>query len=336
MEHKSIKVNRGQIRDQVVEIFQDSCILKYHLHVTIIGDNGEAEKGNGRGVMLDMLTNFWQHVFDSLTVGTHEKVPSIRHDYQKNHWQAIARVLVYGYAREKYFPIRLSSAFICAVLFGEESVSDDFLLQSFQLYVSFEERDTLVAALSGNINPDDEDLLDVLSSYKCKRLVTMDNISQTINELAHQEILQKPKYIIDCFSSIVAALKVFGPFQSVDCLKEMYESKKPTPRRIVKLLQANPSTEAEHTCLDHLKRYIRSLEGSGVNQFLAFITGSDVIVHECITVSFLEHVGTEKRPIAHTCGPVLELPSTYDSYNELAEQFNYIIKNTITWGFTIA
>ena len=54
-----------------------------------------------------------------------------------------------------------------------------------------------MAALSVNINPDDEDLLDVLSSYNCKWLVTMDNISQTINELVHKESLQKPKYIID-------------------------------------------------------------------------------------------------------------------------------------------
>lgn len=192
-----------------------------------------------------------------------------------------------------------------------------------------------MAALSNNLNPDDEDLLDVLGNYKCKRIVTTDNIFQTVNELAHQEILQKPKYIIDCFSSIVAALKVFSSFQSVSCLKEMYDSKKPTPRKIVKLLIASPSSEAEHTCLDHLKRYIRSLEGSGVNQFLAFVTGSDVIVCDGLSVTFLELVGAEKRPIAHTCGPVLELPSTYQSYNELAEQFNFIIKNTITWAFTI-
>ncbi len=335
LEHRNIIVHRNLIRNEVVEIFQDPRILNSFLHVTIIGNDGNPEKGSGRGVVLDMLTNFWQHVFDSLTLGTQEKVPSIRHDYQKSHWQAIARVLVYGYVREKYFPIHLSPAFIAAALFGEESVSAEFLFDSFQLYISSEERDTLVDALSGNLSMDDDDLLDVLGNYKCKRNITKDNILQTINELAHQEMLQKPKYIIDCFASIIAVLKTFSPFQSVNSLKEMYDAKKPTPRKIVKLLRASPLSEAEHACFDHLKRYIRSLDGGRVSQFLAFITGGDVITCNSIRVTFLELTGASRRPIVHTCGPVLELPSTYQAYNELAEEFNFLIKDTLAWGFTI-
>ena len=151
MEHKNIIVHRELIRDEIVEIFQDPDILKYILHVTIIGNDGNPEKGEGRGVTLDMLTNFWQHVFDSLTVGTQEKIPSIRHDFQKNHWQAIARVLVYGSSREKYFPIRMSPAFIAAAL-------------SFRRYISSEEKETLLAALAGDLCLDDEDFLDFLSN----------------------------------------------------------------------------------------------------------------------------------------------------------------------------
>ena len=333
LEHRNIVLHRNLIRNEVVEIFQDPGILNSFLHVTMIGNDGNPEKGSGRGVVLEMLTHFWQHIFDSLTVGTQEKVPSIRHDFQKAQWQAIARVLVYGYVREKYFPIRLSAAFIAAALFGEESLSYEFLFESFKLYISSEERDTLVDAMSGNLSMDDDDLLDVLGNYKCKCDITKDNISQTMNELAHQEMLQKPKYIIDCFSSIIAVLKTFTPFQSVNSLKEMYDMKKQTPRKIVKLLQASPLSEAEHACLDHLKRYIRSLEGGKVSQFFAFVTASDVITCDSISVTFVELTGASRRPIAHTCGPVLELPSTY---NELAEEFNFLIKDTLAWGFTIA
>ena len=129
LEHRNIVLHRNLIRNEVVEIFQDPGILNSFLHVTMIGNDGNPEKGSGRGVVLEMLTHFWQHFFDSLTVGTQEKVPSIRHDFQKAQWQAIARVLVYGYVREKYFPIRLSAAFIAAALFGEESLSDEFLFE---------------------------------------------------------------------------------------------------------------------------------------------------------------------------------------------------------------
>ena len=35
------------------------------------------------GVLREMLTSFWQLVYHSLTVGTQEKVPCIRHELQK-------------------------------------------------------------------------------------------------------------------------------------------------------------------------------------------------------------------------------------------------------------
>ena len=107
-----------------------------------------------------------------------------------SHWQAIARVLVYGYVRKNYFPIHLSQAFVAATLFGEESISSEFTFHSFQLYMSCEEKETLLAALAGNLPLDDEDLWDVLSNYKCYRRITMDNITQTVNELAQKDFLK--------------------------------------------------------------------------------------------------------------------------------------------------
>ena len=143
---KQILVPREMIKDEVIEVFQDPEILSYILNVVIIGNDGKPEKGSGHGVMLDVLSSFWKHFYNSMTVGTQEKVPSIRHEHQKSHWQAIARILVYGYSREKYFPARLSPAFIAAAIFGEGSVSKDFLRRSFNLYISYEEKETLVSA----------------------------------------------------------------------------------------------------------------------------------------------------------------------------------------------
>ena len=34
-------------------------------------------------------------------------------------------------------------------------------------------------------------------------------------------------------------------------------------------------------------------------------------------------------------GPVLEVPTTYQSFNELAEEFANLISNKDPWGFTI-
>ena len=53
-----------------------------------------------------------------------------------------------------------------------------------------------------------------------------------------------------------------------------------------------------------------------------------------IEVHFVKVEGLASRPIAHTCGPVLELPSTYSNFVELREQFNNILDQK-SWGFDI-
>ena len=61
----------------------------------------------------------------------------------------------------------------------------------------------------------------------------------------------------------------------------------------------------------------------------------NVIAATEITVSFNSLDGAHHSPIACTCGPVLEVPTTYQSYNELAEEFTNLISNKEAWGFTI-
>ena len=49
------------------------------------------------GVQRHIFSRFWQTVLCSYTLGDVEKVPCIRHDLQKSHWEAIGRVLTYGF-----------------------------------------------------------------------------------------------------------------------------------------------------------------------------------------------------------------------------------------------
>ena len=52
-----------------------------------IDERGEFEKGDGRGVFSDIITEFWDLLFISAAVGTSEKVPAIRHDFQSKEWR---------------------------------------------------------------------------------------------------------------------------------------------------------------------------------------------------------------------------------------------------------
>ena len=75
--------------------------------------------------------------------------------------------------------------------FGEESLTPDFLIESFKLFVSQDEREVIEKSLAGDFVPSDGDLLDLLSSFKCYKNPTQDNIFTILHEVAHQEIVQK-------------------------------------------------------------------------------------------------------------------------------------------------
>ena len=77
----SIILYRAFLKDNLIEVFTDPEILQVNLDVTLIGDNGKEEEGKGAGVFRDSLSTFWSQFCNSLTVGTQENVPAIRHDY---------------------------------------------------------------------------------------------------------------------------------------------------------------------------------------------------------------------------------------------------------------
>ena len=68
-------------------------------------------------------------------------------------------------------------------------------------------------------------------------------------------------------------------------------------------------------------------------KFLHFCTGSDVITCDSIQITFSMLSGFERRPIARTCVPLIELPSTYESYLALAEEFHNIFRQEQAWSF---
>ena len=75
--------------------------------------------------------------------------------------------------------------------------------------------------------------------------------------------------------------------------------------------------ESEKQSFEFLKHFIKSLDQSSLKGLLKFVTGSDVVLKDEISDAFYVVNGLARRPIAHTCRPLLEVPCTYQAYNEL-------------------
>ena len=94
------------------------------------------------------------------------------------------------------------------------------------------------------------------------------------------------------------------------------------------MIEAKPSNESEKDSLGYLKQYIRGLDQSLLEKFLKFVSGSDLVTFTKINVSFTVPANEfERRPIVHTCGPLIEVPSTYNNFFELREDFSNILSH---------
>ncbi|KAK2559076.1 hypothetical protein P5673_018721 [Acropora cervicornis] len=307
----AVTLHRAFLKNAILQLFKDPKIMHYNLDITIKSLSGREEEGKGVGVIREVLTIFWNECFSSLTVGAIEKVPCVRHDYKRSEWD---------------WPCS------CLWIFcGKESLAPDCLFESFKLFISEEDRQVVDKSLGKDFDPNDDDLLEFLSSFRCYKSPTLNNIKTLMNELAFQEIVQKPGYIVDCLSLVLAALRVFPPFEG----EPFYIAKKPSPKKVIKLLSVYPQPGAEQNSFDYLKQYIKTLPSGELENPLQFLTGSNIITCENIDVTFTTLDGTTRRPVVHTCGPSLELPSTYHCYNELQEEFTALLHDKESWSFNI-
>ena len=158
----------------------------------------------------------------------------------------------------KYFPFLISNVFVTSMLFGEGLVSEDSLISSFKQYVAKDEAQILNDVLVSNKNPDNEDVINFIGRFGCRKLANSDNIRFVFLEMAHKELIQKPQYVADCWAPIC---KQWLELKEVDDIDMLFEKIRPTNRKVLDLVRpAVPITnEAEKDALDYLKRFVRGL-----------------------------------------------------------------------------
>lgn len=209
------------------------------------------------------------------------------------------------------------------MLFG--AVYSD-LTETFLPFVSCQECEVLKEALQNFSSVEMDDLLEILDNYECRRTVSTDNLPTILMEISHKELVQKLMFVIDCWRDI-AKPKLNLSYEN---LTKMYADLKPTPRKVSKLLKFPAGmTAKQKDVAHHLQRYIRELGEEQLCKFLRFCTGSNLIVSDCVTVFFTEMSDFMRRPIGRTCGMVLELSDSYESFPVFCSEFNDVLSNNV-------
>ncbi len=154
----------------MVKHFKDPSVLEKKLILNITNEKGVREKADDLGgVMRDVLSAFWCDFFKGHVVGYECMIPCIRHDFSREDWKAVCRVLIKGFREVRYFPLRLSKGFVVATLFRESAMDDSLLLLD---YLPVENREVLHKAMKEDAEFSDreDDVLELLSTLSAKRV----------------------------------------------------------------------------------------------------------------------------------------------------------------------
>lgn len=310
---------------EMIAYFKDPEIERKILTVSRILPNGEKEMAEDTGgVIRDTLSEFWGSFYEMCTSGKEAKVPALRHDLGNTEWCALGRILVYGYKKTGYWPVKLSKAFILSVICKEE-LENSILLEDFWKFVSTADKDVLQQAYEDFSSVDLDDLLESLDTYDCRRSPNAESIKSILLEIAHTILVQKPTFVSNCIGTDML-------HANLDRIKieDIYEELKPTAKKVISLLHfPDALTTVESDVARHLKRYIKDIDAEKLGLFLRFCSGSNLLTVEKISVEFTSLTGYQRRPIAHTCGCVLELPRTYESFIDFRYEFDNILSQNI-------
>ena len=210
--------------------------------------------------------------------------------------------------------------FATAVIHGEEDVTPEMLIDDFLLYLCPTERDFVERALAGGITHDEQEDLINFDRFGCRRVPQQDEMCSQIKLIVHKELIQRPKYALDKIK-VVQTLH----FPSTIELIAMYKANKTTIKKVLNLLKASPTSSEENQVMKYLQQFIRAQSDISLKKFLHFLMSADSLCVDEIKVTFTQLEGLARRPVAHTCGPLLELPSTYQSYPEFRREMDSLM-----------
>ena len=83
-------------------------------------------------------------------------------------------------------------------------------------------------------------------------------------------------------------------------------------------------------CFESSKTICQELDIATLKKFMRFCTGSDLLLQDHIDVSFVNVTGIARRPVAHTCSCLLEIPKTYESFPGFRTEFLAVL-NANVW-----
>ncbi len=331
----SHNVWRDHLFTDTISLFREEAIL--HETSLIVSFEGEMALDGG-GVRRDMLSAFWEISYRDYFDGCTLLRPVLHPHMDMATLPTLGTAISHGYLHTGFLPTRIAFPSLVSILKGPQiQVPTQFLRTSLVDYVSSVDKALLQDALScqKSFTPDIQSrLMTFFSRFECRQLPTASNLPVLLDQVARYEFLIRPMAPISMIhQGIPEVHRRFWDGVTVESLYLLYQAMVTNPTRVLEMIEEPELMNGnEERVFRYLLQFVGNLSNEDIQRFLRFVTGSAVAVSKKITVEFNSLSGLAQRPICHTCGQVLELRQTYNSYVEFATQFKTILADdTYCW-----
>ena len=335
-------IKREKLYEDCIDLYINNMPTLLHEYPFHIAYEGERAIDTG-GVSRDLFSAFWEDAYVKDFDGSSTYVPSVHPHSDISRYSVLGAIMSHGFMSSGILPNRLAFPVIASTLLGTDvAFPDSVIVDSFTDHVSsyestiFREALTLANSESPNshFSPQLNDaLLSVLSIRGCREMPTPSNIQRILLQVAQYELLTKPlSALLSLSRGVPKEYHSFLRGFSVARLYELYKSLNATRGSVIAMIAESDSmTSTQSRILGYLKTFIGNLEHRDLRNFLRFVTRSSVMINKKIRITFNALSGLVRRPISHTCSCTLELPLTYPTYPEFAQEFITVLRSEVAW-----
>ena len=251
-------------------------------------------------------------------------------------FKVLGKVLQHFVVHFGNFPQRLATSVILCLCNPDAEVPDCVLLKDFLSFQSVAQGTLLRRSLSDTAWTESQKLR-LMRFYSVSRMQAMPSPGRLRDDIlcvARAEIIDQALVFINYLrSGFTVEFRDLLSGLSVDSVNRLRSSVEATPDKVAQLIDSSflgddsiDLRPEEEVVVNFLSDFVRELSSEQLRLFLVWATGSS-LMPERLLISFNGSFGLGRCPVAHTCGPNLELPTAYDDYRDFRKEFLIIISN---------
>ena len=333
-------IKRNDIFNQVMTLYMNNrkqLLQEYPFRIQFRGEKA-VDLG---GVARDMFSAFYEEAYKHLFDGSSLLCPVVHPEMDMSLLTTVGFVISHAYMVSGVLPVRIAFPCLAQSILGTSvAVPESVIVEAFQDSLSTHDSNVVKNALNEAEQEQPSfssqvmsGLVSLLSHYNSRQVPTPKTIRQQITNVARFTFIIKPTAALAMIhSGIPQQHRPFWDKMGIAGLLSTYKAQSVCPAMVLMMIDgAEGQNATQERVLGYLRQYIGNMGADELRTFLRFTTGSSVCSALKIDVHFNMLSGASRRPIAHTCIPSLELPTTYTTYTEFVCEFRNCLANEHSW-----